>query len=70
MAVPIGLNRLLAYLETGGEGAVVKPWVWILWLGLGPISKTVFWELYLFLSVRACPLRHRSALTARDRRAR
>ncbi|KIP05212.1 hypothetical protein PHLGIDRAFT_534838 [Phlebiopsis gigantea 11061_1 CR5-6] len=53
MAVPIGLNRLLAYLETGGEGAVVKPWVWILWLGLGPISKTVFWELYLFLSTRS-----------------
>ncbi|KIP05211.1 hypothetical protein PHLGIDRAFT_534835 [Phlebiopsis gigantea 11061_1 CR5-6] len=53
MAVPIGLNRLLAYLETGGEGAVVKPWVWILWLGLGPIAKTILWELYIFFSTRS-----------------
>ncbi|TCD60867.1 hypothetical protein EIP91_009386 [Steccherinum ochraceum] len=34
---PIGINRLLNYLETGGEGAVVKPWVWIVWLLIGPV---------------------------------
>ena len=52
IAVPIGTNRLLAYLETGGEGAIVRPWVWILCLVLGPLGKTLFWELYQFLSVR------------------
>lgn len=35
-ASPLGVNRLLNYLETKGEGAVVRPWVWILWIGLGP----------------------------------
>ncbi|KIP05190.1 hypothetical protein PHLGIDRAFT_14688, partial [Phlebiopsis gigantea 11061_1 CR5-6] len=50
IAVPIGTNRLLAYLETGGQGAVVRPWVWILCLVLGPLGKTLFWELYQFIS--------------------
>lgn len=27
----------LSYLETGGEGAVVQPWVWIVWLLIGPV---------------------------------
>ena len=53
MAVPIGTNRLLTYLESGGEGAIVKPWVWILWLGMGPVVKTIFFQLYAFLGVSA-----------------
>ncbi|KIP05213.1 hypothetical protein PHLGIDRAFT_534841, partial [Phlebiopsis gigantea 11061_1 CR5-6] len=52
MTVPVGTNRLLTYLEHGGEGAIVKPWVWILWLGLGPVVKTIFFQLYAFLGTR------------------
>jgi hypothetical protein len=28
-------HAFFSYLETGGEGALVKPWVWILWLAAG-----------------------------------
>lgn len=27
---PYGLRHLLMYLESGGEGAIVRPWVWVL----------------------------------------
>ncbi|EKM56938.1 uncharacterized protein PHACADRAFT_208107 [Phanerochaete carnosa HHB-10118-sp] len=50
IAVPIGTNRLLHYLETDGEGATVKPWVWILWLGGGPAIQATVSQYYLFLS--------------------
>jgi hypothetical protein len=33
----LGVNRLLTYLETNGEGAIIKPWVWVCWIGLGPL---------------------------------
>ena len=29
------LNPSFSYLETGGEGALVKPWAWLIWLALG-----------------------------------
>ncbi|KAI6134164.1 ABC transporter type 1, transmembrane domain-containing protein [Pisolithus croceorrhizus] len=29
LAAPVGINKLLEYLETGGIGATVRPWVWI-----------------------------------------
>lgn len=32
----LGVNRLLYYLENKGEGAIIKPWVWILFIGVGP----------------------------------
>ncbi|KAI5124482.1 hypothetical protein M0805_008364 [Coniferiporia weirii] len=49
-ASPIGINRLLNYLETGGEGAVVRPWVWISWLFFGPFLGTVAMQYYIFLT--------------------
>ncbi|KZS96509.1 P-loop containing nucleoside triphosphate hydrolase protein [Sistotremastrum niveocremeum HHB9708] len=36
-AGPIATNRILAAIEKGGSDSAVKPWVWILWLGAGPI---------------------------------
>jgi hypothetical protein len=51
LASPIGTNRLLNYLETGGVGASVKPWVWILALVFGPLANTLCFQLYIFLSV-------------------
>ncbi|OCH83833.1 P-loop containing nucleoside triphosphate hydrolase protein [Obba rivulosa] len=46
------MNKLLAYLETGGEGAVVRPWVWISWLFLGPVVGSVTFQWYIFVGSR------------------
>lgn len=43
-------------MEGNTQDAVVKPWVWILWLGLGPLIESVVFQLYTFLSVRPSPL--------------
>ncbi|PSR81762.1 hypothetical protein PHLCEN_2v6271 [Hermanssonia centrifuga] len=50
LASPIGMNRLLRYLEDGGKDALVKPWVWILWIALGPMVNTILMQIYLFHS--------------------
>lgn len=50
-AAPIGLNRLLRYLEPGGKDAVVRPWVWILWLFIGPVGGTIAIQWYIFVAV-------------------
>ncbi|KAG8985598.1 hypothetical protein FRB90_004594, partial [Tulasnella sp. 427] len=47
---PIVLNKLLLHLETNGEGAVLKPWVWIAGLFLAPVLGTIGFEAYLFLT--------------------
>lgn len=49
---PVVLNKLLFYLETGGEGAVYKPWVWIIGLFLAPVLGTVGFQLYIFITTR------------------
>ncbi|KAG6872990.1 hypothetical protein C0995_004366 [Termitomyces sp. Mi166 len=43
---PYGLKRLLEYLETKGEGATVKPWVWISSLCLAPFASTLIGQQY------------------------
>ncbi|KZT36420.1 P-loop containing nucleoside triphosphate hydrolase protein [Sistotremastrum suecicum HHB10207 ss-3] len=43
-AGPIATNRILAALEKGGSDSAVKPWVWILWLGAGPILGSALAE--------------------------
>ncbi|GJE99674.1 multidrug resistance-associated ABC transporter [Phanerochaete sordida] len=53
LAGPIGVNRLLNYLETSGENAVVRPWVWICVITIGPIGDTLLKELSLFFSTRS-----------------
>ncbi|KAF7440791.1 hypothetical protein PC9H_001139 [Pleurotus ostreatus] len=47
---PIGLNRLLFYMESGGRDAFMRPWVWIAWLFCGPMISTVLFQYYTFLS--------------------
>ncbi|THH11785.1 hypothetical protein EW145_g436 [Phellinidium pouzarii] len=49
-ASPIGINRLLNYLETGGSDTVVQPWLWISWLFFGPFIGTVAFQWYIFLT--------------------
>ncbi|PSR81333.1 hypothetical protein PHLCEN_2v6412 [Hermanssonia centrifuga] len=50
LAGPIGTNRLLNYLEQTGDGAIVRPWVWIVCLAAGPSINNVLFQLYLFFS--------------------
>ncbi|KZS96534.1 P-loop containing nucleoside triphosphate hydrolase protein [Sistotremastrum niveocremeum HHB9708] len=48
-AAPIATNRILASLEPGGENTNIKPWVWILWLGTGPIIGSMCNQIYIYL---------------------
>ncbi|KAJ3551734.1 hypothetical protein NM688_g4534 [Phlebia brevispora] len=50
MASPIGTNSYLQ-LEAD-EDAFVKPWVWIAWLGIGPMATVLSQQFYIFLSLR------------------
>ncbi|KZT65009.1 P-loop containing nucleoside triphosphate hydrolase protein, partial [Daedalea quercina L-15889] len=49
---PLGIKNLLGYLETDGEGAVVRPWVWISWLFIGPMIGSVALQWYIFTTTR------------------
>jgi hypothetical protein len=40
-----------SYLETHGEGSVVRPWVWVAYLFLGPAIGTMAFQWYIFISV-------------------
>ncbi|VDB89911.1 unnamed protein product [Peniophora sp. CBMAI 1063] len=50
---PVGINRLLAYIESGGEEATVRPWVWISLMFLGPAVSTTFMQLYIWITTAA-----------------
>ncbi|KAH9059058.1 P-loop containing nucleoside triphosphate hydrolase protein [Lactarius vividus] len=39
-----------SYLETRGEGAVVRPWVWVTYLFLGPALGTMAFQWYIFIA--------------------
>ncbi|KAH9984900.1 hypothetical protein BJV77DRAFT_1035217 [Russula vinacea] len=47
---PYGMKQLLWYLETRGEDAVVRPWVWVAYLFLGPALGTIGFQWYIFLT--------------------
>ncbi|KAJ6610803.1 hypothetical protein B0H10DRAFT_2059064 [Mycena sp. CBHHK59/15] len=49
---PIAMNRLLEYVETKGQDAVVRPWVWILLIFLGPLIGSLGWQCYNFINTR------------------
>lgn len=39
------------YLGNKGGNSFVKPWVWIVVLGGGPLVQSICWNLYVFFSV-------------------
>lgn len=43
-----------SYLETGGEGAIVRPWVWVAFLFFSPTLTSVVVQWYQFLAVCQC----------------
>ncbi|EIN13416.1 P-loop containing nucleoside triphosphate hydrolase protein [Punctularia strigosozonata HHB-11173 SS5] len=51
-ASPIGINRLLNYIEHRGEDALVRPWVWISWLFIGPVFGSILTQAYIFVATR------------------
>uniref|UniRef100_A0A8H8CG88 P-loop containing nucleoside triphosphate hydrolase protein n=1 Tax=Psilocybe cubensis TaxID=181762 RepID=A0A8H8CG88_PSICU len=57
---PIGINRILSYIENGGEGATIRPWFWILCLFCGPSFDSILFQWYIFLATRT--LTHTEAL--------
>ncbi|KAJ7643885.1 hypothetical protein FB45DRAFT_896346 [Roridomyces roridus] len=50
---PVAMNRLLQYIETGGQDAVVRPWVWIGFIFLGPIFGAIVFQYYIFINTRS-----------------
>ena len=61
------LSDSSSYLETKGEGSVVRPWVWVTYLFLGPAIDTMAFQWYLFISVSdwgylLCQVPHASTL--------
>ncbi|PCH35560.1 multidrug resistance-associated ABC transporter [Wolfiporia cocos MD-104 SS10] len=51
-ASPLGMRNLLRYMETGGAGTIVRPWVWIAWLFIGPSMNAVATSSYSFVRTR------------------
>ncbi|KAK7005853.1 ATP-binding cassette transporter [Favolaschia claudopus] len=47
---PIGINRLLSYLENPSQDSFMKPWFWILLLFVGPLITTLSYQRYVFVS--------------------
>ncbi|KAF5370319.1 hypothetical protein D9758_006918 [Tetrapyrgos nigripes] len=43
---PFALNQLLKYMETDGQNATIRPWVWIIGLFLSPVLEAVSFEWY------------------------
>ncbi|KAJ7825733.1 P-loop containing nucleoside triphosphate hydrolase protein [Mycena olivaceomarginata] len=51
---PFAMNRLLQYIETQDQGLdnVVRPWVWISLILLGPVAASLVQQLYIFINTR------------------
>ncbi|KAF7967573.1 hypothetical protein HWV62_33777, partial [Athelia sp. TMB] len=52
MASPVGITGVLSYMESGGEGATVRPWVWVLWLLAGPTINSLTSQFNSYLAMR------------------
>ncbi|KAK2006581.1 ABC transporter [Colletotrichum eremochloae] len=61
LIAPYGLYQLLAYLADP-KGALIRPWLWLLLMFCGPLSRSVLFQQYVFTSTRLV-VRLRSALT-------
>ncbi|CAE6472635.1 unnamed protein product [Rhizoctonia solani] len=49
---PVGVWFLLKYIENPSEPEYFRPWVWVLWLFLGPVLGSLSMQRYLFLASR------------------
>ena len=58
---PYGTFRLLEYLADPAH-ATYQPWIWVLLMFLGPMSRSIFFQQYIFTSTRLL-VRIKSAMT-------
>ncbi|KAG8687950.1 hypothetical protein FRC08_011696, partial [Ceratobasidium sp. 394] len=49
-AGPVGIRFLLKYLQSPAEPGFFRPWVWILWLFLGPVIGSIAMQWYIFVT--------------------
>ncbi|KAF9564153.1 multidrug resistance-associated ABC transporter [Agrocybe pediades] len=49
---PFGINRLLNYLETAGQGATIRPWFWVLCIFCGPLLRILVLQFYIYITTR------------------
>ncbi|KAJ3931939.1 MAG: hypothetical protein NXY57DRAFT_961301 [Lentinula lateritia] len=47
------LIALRSYIERKGADTTIQPWVWIIWLLLGPTLSSIAFEWYIFVSTRS-----------------
>ncbi|OSX60068.1 hypothetical protein POSPLADRAFT_1048490 [Postia placenta MAD-698-R-SB12] len=48
LASPFAVNKLLSYLENDGDHLIVRPWVWIGLLFLGPVLGSLSFQWYIY----------------------
>ncbi|KAK7681762.1 hypothetical protein QCA50_015109 [Cerrena zonata] len=53
MGAPIGINRLLNYLETDGKDAEIRPWFWVAWILVGGMLTSLTINYYNYLATMA-----------------
>ncbi|KAF7320184.1 ATP-binding cassette transporter [Mycena kentingensis (nom. inval.)] len=51
-ASPLGINRLLTYLENPEIQPTIRPWLWIAFLFIGPVVRSTTFQFYTFLATR------------------
>ncbi|KAI1763655.1 ABC transporter [Hypoxylon sp. FL1150] len=61
MIAPFAMYKLLGYLSNP-KGASFRPWVWLILLFIGPLSRSVCFQQYIFISTRLV-VRVKSAMT-------
>ncbi|KAI1377673.1 ABC transporter [Hypoxylon crocopeplum] len=61
MIAPFAMYKLLGYLSDT-EGSPFRPWVWLILLFVGPLSRSVCFQQYIFTSTRLV-VRVKAALT-------
>lgn len=50
---PIAINGLLAYIETDGWEATIRPWLWVAIMFFGPLVTSLSLQWYIYYSATA-----------------
>ncbi|KAI0421048.1 ABC transporter [Xylaria grammica] len=61
LLTPFAMYKLLGYIDDP-EAADVRPWIWLILLSIGPFSRSVAFQQYIFVGTRVL-VRIKSALT-------
>jgi hypothetical protein len=43
---------IISYLESGGHDTTIKPWFWVFWLFIGPMTISLARQWYIFVATR------------------